>query len=64
MKKKLQLLLSVSVLCVVLSIQVQGQTYYDFVMGSTSVPYTHSGAIIRTIDPQRAVAYFSSGGTH
>ncbi len=64
MKRFIQLLVSLSALCIALSLQVQGQTYYDFVMGSTSVPYTHSGAIIRTIDPQRAVAYYSSGRTH
>ena len=64
MKKKLQLLLSLSVLCIVLSIQVQGQTYFDFALGSAFGSPATSHSIIRTIDPQHAVAYYSSGRTH
>ena len=60
MKTKVRLFLSFSVLGAGVCLQVRGQ-YYDFVMGGGN---TTSRSIIRTIDPQRAVAYYGGVGSH
>ena len=49
----------VSAFCMLLCLQqAQGQTYYNFALGGLPTMYNPSHAIIRTIDAQRAVAYY------
>ena len=57
--KKCYLVKFVSAFCMLLCLQqAQGQTYYNFALGGLPTMYNPSHAIIRTIDAQRAVAYY------
>ena len=62
MKLLSKLILSFSVFCMLACLQAQGQTYYNFALGGLSSPYNPTHAIIRTIDAQRAVAYYGGPG--
>jgi hypothetical protein len=59
---KARLFLSISVVCTILCMQAQGQTYYNFALGGLPTMYNPSHAIIRPIDSQRAVAYYGGPG--
>lgn len=64
MKSLSKLTLSFSILCMIICLQAQGQTYYNFIMGYTSPAPNPSYSIVRTVDAQRAVAYYEEGNTH
>ncbi len=49
--------------CTLLSLQVQGQTYYNFAMGYIPSATNPSHSIVRTVDAQRAIAYYEDGST-
>ena len=60
---KAHLFLSCSALCMIMCIQAQGQTYYNFAVGTeVSGVYNSSHAIVRPIDASRAVAYYGGFG--
>ena len=60
MKKLLSPIFLFTIICAVCCPHAEGQTYFDFVLGDDgSQTTTHS--IIRTIDPQRAIAYYEDG---
>ena len=60
---KAHLFLSFSALCMIMCIQAQGQTYYNFAVGTeVSGVYNSSHAIVRPIDASRAVAYYGGFG--
>ena len=63
---KTRLFSFVSVVCLLLCLQAQGQTYFNYAFGGLNIPATNpSFSIIRTVDPQRAIAYYVVGGaTH
>ena len=63
MKKKLQLLLYISVFCAAIGPQVQGQTYYNYAMAQDIVSIlSPSQSLIRTVNNHSAVAYYGGPG--
>ena len=60
MKLLSKLILSFSVFCMLACLQAQGQTYYNFARGE--IGSTSSYSLIRTVDAQRAVAYYENLG--
>ena len=58
MKLLSKLILSFSVFCMLACLQAQGQTYYNFARGE--IGSTSSYSLIRTVDAQRAVAYYEN----
>ena len=63
MKNRFYLSLLFSVFCMLTSLPMQGQTYFNFVMGHTSLTYNSSRSVVRTVDAQRAIAYYEDGSS-
>lgn len=63
MKNRFYLSLLSSVFCMLTSLPMQGQTYFNFVMGYTLSAYNSSRSVIRTVDAQRAIAYYEDGSS-
>lgn len=55
---KTRLFSFVSVVCLLLCLQAQGQTYYNYALGHASLTEFSSHSNIRSIDGQSAIAYY------
>ena len=58
MKEKKCLIGLFSLFCVLQNLPVQGQSYYNFVLGG--INYTTATSLIRCIDDQRAIAFYEN----
>lgn len=50
-----------SLLCVLLSLHAQGQTYYNFILGG--INYTPGASLVRCIDNERAIAFYDNSSS-
>ena len=64
MKTKYYLILTLTIVCAAFCPQANGQTYYNFALGSaTGSGFNSSHSFIRHINGQSAVAYYGGVGT-